>query len=531
MRLIRLDSEIDFDGWRRAARSLIVEGVPPEAVEWTVGDAPSLLAGADAEKGRHAGLDPASSEFERAVEIPAQTTQLTVPRAFVTLAQSAILHSDPGRFGLLYRLLWRLGPEPGLLNVASDIDVSRAREMSHGVGREIHKTHAFVRFREVAGDAGPVYVAWFEPTHHTLEAAAPFFMRRFASMRWSILTPRVSAHWDGESLRFTAGATQAQAPQGDVLEDLWRTYYASIFNPARLKTDTMRSHMPRKYWRNLPEAELIDGLVAGAAQATGAMIDHAPSVPKLRAPTHRKTPLPLQGGEAAKPPRGPWDADGLPAPVQSIETARADALHCTACPLYRHATQTVFGEGPANAEIMFVGEQPGDHEDLTARPFVGPAGQLFDRALKEAGIARDRVYVTNAVKHFKFEPRGRRRIHKTPAQQEIEACRGWLLREIDLVRPPLIVALGSTAANALLKRPTPVQRNRGTLMTLTADTQVMITVHPSYLLRVPADRQPEEYREFVADLALARASAANAADQRNTNSRYPPAATSAVTRR
>jgi DNA polymerase len=181
---------------------------------------------------------------------------------------------------------------------------------------------------------------------------------------------------------------------------------------------------------------------------------------------------------------------------------RGEALRCTACPLYRHATQTVFGEGPAEAQIMFVGEQPGDQEDLAGRPFVGPAGQLFDRALAEARITRSDVYVTNAVKHFKFEPRGKRRIHKTPAQQEIEACRGWLEREIELVRPRLIVALGGTAANAVLGRPTPVQRNRGKLMNVSGETQVMITVHPSYLLRVPEAQQAEEYRRFVDDLKL-----------------------------
>jgi DNA polymerase len=151
---------------------------------------------------------------------------------------------------------------------------------------------------------------------------------------------------------------------------------------------------------------------------------------------------------------------------------------------------------------MFVGEQPGDQEDLAGRPFVGPAGQLFDRALGEARIRRADVYVTNAVKHFKFEPRGKRRLHKTPAQQEIEACRGWLDREIELVRPRLIVALGATAANSVLGRPTPVHKNRGNLISLSEKTQVLITVHPSYVLRVPEKQQAEEYRRFVEDLRI-----------------------------
>jgi uracil-DNA glycosylase len=150
--------------------------------------------------------------------------------------------------------------------------------------------------------------------------------------------------------------------------------------------------------------------------------------------------------------------------------------------------------------VMFVGEQPGDQEDLVGRPFVGPAGQLFDRGLQEAGIERAGVYVTNAVKHFKFEPRGRRRIHKTPAQAEIEACRPWLTREIRALKPRLIVAMGATAAHSVLGRPTPIQKNRGTFFRVSDDTQVLITVHPSYLLRMPGGRHAEEYARFVEDL-------------------------------
>jgi DNA polymerase len=460
MRLVRLATEIDFDGWRNAARSLVADAVRPEEIDWVVGDEATLL-----------GSDPVVSGSDPGFKIP---------RSYLALARRAILHSDPLRFAVLYRLLWRLRAEPKLMDVASDADVARARAMEDAVSREIHKTHAFVRFREVSTDDGPVYIAWFEPVHHTLEAAAPFFVRRFAAMRFSILTPRVSAHWDGDALRFGPGAARADAPDGDALESLWRTYYASIFNPARLKTDTMRAHMPARYWRNLPEAALITSLAASAPRATQHMIEEPASTPRLRAPAH--------AADVAE-----HDLDSLPA------IARA-AKRCTACALCTKATQTVFGEGPEDASVMFVGEQPGDQEDLVGRPFVGPAGQLFDRGLAQAGIERAAVYVTNAVKHFKFEPRGRRRIHKTPAQQEIEACRPWLEREIALVQPRLIVAMGATAAHAVLGRPTAVQKNRGRLMRVSDDTQVLVTVHPSYLLRVPEERQAEEYARFVEDL-------------------------------
>src|SRR5829696_5329105 len=172
-------------------------------------------------------------------------------------------------------------------------------------------------------------------------------------------------------------------------------------------------------------------------------------------------------------------------------------------PLARGATQAVAGEGPDDAEIVFVGEQPGDQEDLAGRPFVGPAGQMFDRALEEAGIDRGRVYVTNAVKHFKYEPRGKRRIHKKPNNQEIEVCRWWLDQEIGLIKPDLIVALGGSAARAFMGRDVTISRERGQVMTFPNGLRGLITVHPSFLLRLPdAAAQQREYARFVEDLRI-----------------------------
>jgi uracil-DNA glycosylase len=186
-----------------------------------------------------------------------------------------------------------------------------------------------------------------------------------------------------------------------------------------------------------------------------------------------------------------------------LEQTRREAEECRACPLWKSATQTVFGEGSARAVVMLVGEQPGDQEDLAGRPFVGPAGRLLNRALADAGIERGKVYVTNAVKHFKYEPRGKRRIHKKPADAEIEACHQWLEREIELVAPQLIVALGATAARALTGRATPIERNRGKLMEFSAGTRLLISVHPSMLLRIPDEYKAAAYRRFVQDLKLA----------------------------
>ncbi len=186
-------------------------------------------------------------------------------------------------------------------------------------------------------------------------------------------------------------------------------------------------------------------------------------------------------------------------PQQRWSMQKDEAKHCTRCTLYRCATQTVFGEGPVNAKLMFVGEQPGDQEDLAERPFVGPAGQIFDRALADAGIDRAQTYVTNAVKHFKFEQRGKRRLHARPNAGEIQACRWWLDRERAVVRPALTVALGATAAHSLLGRATSIAPLRGAPQTALDGGETWVTVHPSFLLRVRADRETE-YARFVQDL-------------------------------
>lgn len=190
--------------------------------------------------------------------------------------------------------------------------------------------------------------------------------------------------------------------------------------------------------------------------------------------------------------------------MESLSHIREEARHCTACPLYKHATQTVFGEGPAKAKIVLVGEQPGDSEDLAGKPFVGPAGQILDRALQDAGIAREKTYVTNAVKHFKFEPRGKRRIHSKPNAAEIKICHQWIARELAAITPELVIALGATAAQSLMGKAMPVGRNRGHQVTWRDGRRGLITVHPSYLLRIPdAESKAREYKAFVHDLKQA----------------------------
>jgi uracil-DNA glycosylase len=190
--------------------------------------------------------------------------------------------------------------------------------------------------------------------------------------------------------------------------------------------------------------------------------------------------------------------------VQSLDQLKAATMACRECPIGEFATQSVIGEGNPKARVMLVGEQPGDQEDLQGHPFVGPAGRMLAKALDEAGVPKDQCFVSNAVKHFKFELRGKRRIHKTPTQREAAACLHWLEDEIALVRPQAIVALGSTAARSLLGRAVPVMAQRGQWLPRRDGRQVLVTVHPSALLRtLPEDRE-EAFEVFVSDLAKAR---------------------------
>ncbi len=464
MRSVTIAHEVDWAGWRAASRTLAIEGVSPEKVVWSVGAPEDLFAEGEP--------DPA----------PAPSGAFTVSRALVGLAETAIQARDPERFALLYRLIWRAHRgEKQLLEMTTDPEVQRVQRLAQAVRRDTHKMRAFVRFREVAEPDGTRYVSWFEPDHYIVEANAPFFVRRFATMVWSILTPYRSAHWTGAALEFGPGAAPSDVPDDDRLEAYWRAYYSSIFNPARLKIGAMTSEMPRKYWRNLPEAAAIPELIRTASGRVDRMVDEPViSPPKPARPVPAVTPA---------------------AASSTLQQAAHDAESCRRCPLWEPATQVVFGEGPADARILMVGEQPGDQEDLAGRPFVGPAGQVLDRAMAEAGLDRRLVYVTNAVKHFKFVPRGKRRIHEKPGSSEIAACKFWLELERAEIRPAVTVMLGATAAQAIFGRTVTISRERGRPIALAGNTQGFVTVHPSYLLRLPdEDAKQREYAAFVEDL-------------------------------
>jgi DNA polymerase len=465
-----IDLPADLEGWRRLARAALQAEIPPEKVAW-----------------RDCGSPP-DLQVSAALRCDGGATA-RVPRRFVDLARQVICHRSSARLGLLYRLLWRIARgERALLEICTDPDVGRAVRMAQSVRRDQHKMKAFVRFRHVAGVQPEQFVAWFEPEHHVVDAVAPFFRARFAGMRWSILTPERSVHWDGATLSFAAGARRESAPSDDALDDLWRTYYAHIFNPARLKVQAMRAEMPVRYWHNLPEARAIRPLVRAARQQMGNMIEAAPSAAARKAAKWAPLERPVA------PTGGEHPADRL----------RADLAACERCPLHRFATQAVPGEGPPQARLMLIGEQPGDEEDLAGRPFVGPAGRLLDELLAASGIERGAAYLTNAVKHFRFQVRGKRRMHQRPGSEHIVSCGWWLKEELAVIRPEVIVALGATAAEALLGQPVRLGDLRGHPLRLGA-ALLIVSYHPAYVLRLPdPQRRVEARAQLLEDLRAAR---------------------------
>ena len=521
-----------FHAFRERARRLLSSGVSPADAAGGWGD-----AARDAGTTADLFADPAGGGGVSDMPQPTGTRRagptaptLAVPRGFLTLARRVVLHRDPARFDLLYHLLWRLAHEPALRHDPLDAELLRLRQMARAVQRDAYKMRAFVRFRPVhdgespdapaaATDHASLHIAWFEPEHDVLEAVAPWFARRFAGMRWAILTPRQSVRWSPADARlaYGPGAQRGDAPAPDAGEALWLTYYRHIFNPARLNLPLMQQHMPRKYWANLPEAAAIGELAASATARTATMLAASGGAePPAHLLSNRE--LLALDGQAPEPHLAlknlaPHEAAGLQtnaseAPTLAARHTTLAALHaavqsCAACPIGACATQAVNGSGPLGARLMLVGEQPGDHEDLAGLPFVGPAGQLLDQALARAGLDRGQLFLTNAVRHFKHELRGKRRLHKTPGQREAAACQPWLLREIDLVQPHALLALGATAARALLGPGITLAESRGRWWPGPGGRPVWVTWHPAALLRLPEPERARVQALWLDDLRAA----------------------------
>jgi DNA polymerase len=485
-----------FDDWRAAARELIVRRIPPESVQWTSPGGGGDLFGARPGPAPEPGTaeQPAAPQTTRAAEgvaaasVPAASTPpapfgLRVPRALMELLQTAACYRADDRWSFLYKVLWRWQQGQQEVMSMADEDGNRLQTMARAVRREEHDMHAYLRFRErPAGEGAPRFVAWFEPAHDVLRQVAQHFAARMGRATWLIATPDATVLWDGAALHFTGPLARSAADIEDAGEALWLTYYRSIFNPARLNPDVMHSHVRSRFWKNMPEAALVPDMVSQAA-AGARRVGQASAVGRRSGTT-----IPIAPEQAQPERQQPHTLD-----------------ECRRCELWEHATQAVPGEGAKKARIMLVGEQPGDQEDLQGHPFVGPAGALLDRALAQAGVDRSTVYVTNAVKHFKWEPRGKRRLHKTPAQKEILACHYWLEGELEQVGPRVVVALGSTALKAVLEDSHAALKDYMDQPVQHAGRWVVATYHPAYVLRVPG--ADEKARALAAMVEALRAAA------------------------
>ena len=416
---IKLQADVSFDIWRNHARKLLTQNTPPEAVCWTIG-------------GEQSSLDLFDS-FERK-EKP-HGSHIKIAPDLLNLLRTALMHSADDRFQVAYSLLYRTMKQPRLHRNPADAQVIKLNGYVKSVRRDIHKMHAFVRFRKVGESNGrEQFVAWFEPDHYIVEATAPFFRNRFNGMDWLIITPRSSIAWDGTNVAVGPGGAKSDAPTDDKLEEEWRVYYANIFNPARLKIKAMKSEMPVKYWKNLPEAELIEPLITKASGRIQVMIDDC-NVNDLPV-VHIKDPVTTSDTK-----------------FENLNELYKALTANDKKPSENFSDKIVCGTGPLNASMMFIGEQPGDEEDRQGTPFAGPAGQLLNSALKTLGINQTEAFLTNAVKRFKFITRGNRRVHQTPTISDIEHYRWWLSQEIALVKPEIIVALGQRQrAHCLVSR-------------------------------------------------------------------------------
>jgi uracil-DNA glycosylase len=481
----------NFAEWREAARELLVHGAAPETVNWGAPGA-DLFSGAPVEAlAQHNAAEPLPAPAPQSavgpVPSPVPSDALraapNLPRSLMDLLQTAACCRQPDRWAFLYRIVWRWAQGDHAVQSAADADGARLHAMVKAVHREEHDMHAYIRFRERPAELGPPrFVAWFEPRHDVLPQVAQHFVSRMGKVSWMIATPDASVLWDGATLHNCGPLVDSAADLVDHGEALWLTYYRSIFNPARVNAPLLYSHIPSRFWKGLPEGALVPQMVSqaslgarrtGQAQAVG-----------------RK--------QGATIPIAPDDAQPDRQQPSKLE-------ECRRCDLWQHATQAVGGEGPKRAKIMLVGEQPGDQEDLAGQPFVGPAGKLLDRVCEEAGVDRDKIYVTNAVKHFKWEPRGKRRLHKTPAQREIEACNYWLDKELAAVKPQVIVALGTTALKSLLG--TSHVTLKDTIgQALRHEGRWIVTIyHPSYVLRVPDDAAKKQaFAVMVEGLKMAQ---------------------------
>lgn len=463
-----------FVAFRAAAREAIALGLAPADVRFLDGTS-------SAQTSLGLFVEPAAAPARVA------PTSFTVPRAFVALAERVALHRDPSVWDALFRVLHRVvNGEPSLLGVPTDPDVRALALYDAAIARDVHKMHAFVRFREATAlDGDRVWFSFYEPDHRIVERASPFFVDRFGGDRFVIATPDATFVWNRTDAFVGPGVPDEASARAGLTEDVsredgivatFRDYYESIFNPARLNPRAMRAEMPERFWKHLPEARSIPKLVREASSREERMLE----------------------GEKAEARANVPD-------TTSLDELMAAANDCAVCPHAAHATRTVFGAGPRDARIVLVGEQPGDEEDREGLPFVGPAGRLLRTLMDEAGLSPDDVYMTNAVKHFTFEPRGKRRLHVRPNPLAVRACRPWLEAELRALSPKVVVCLGTTAGQSFLGPGFRTTQALGKWLPQPWVEAFLVTYHPSAILRMVGEDEKREARaRLVADLRRAR---------------------------
>ncbi len=445
--------EPDFDNWRMKARQLLSFHIPPSQVQWITSEGGFVL-----------------TEEWQDKEV---TATLNLPRDYFQRAQVVSAYRDDSTWDLLYRIAYRiLHGEKDLLNITLDDDIKEFESRHRLVMRDIHKMKAFVRFKEVQQEEKTIYMAWHRPDHRIVRLAAPFFKDRFNGMNWVIMTEDETMSWDQEEITFSPGVPEHEAPKADSTDDLWKTYYSSIFNPARIKIKAMKKELPVRHWKTLPESELIDSL-----------IDEAPE----RLKKFYESQRPAAAIERQL----------------SYEEIKDGIKFCRSCEICSKATGPVMGEGNQQARIMFIGEQPGNEEDLNGKPFIGPAGQLLERAFKLRGFKREEMYITNAVKGFKWIEQMNSRWHRSANASEISACKPWLKQELGLVKPEIVVCLGRSAAQSILGKMIKMEEVRGRFFKSHICDQTIILPHPSSILRIQdAGEREMAFNRFVEELKL-----------------------------
>ena len=427
-----------WSDWRTKARQLLAEKVLPHNIHWKCEEFEFSF-------GEEFRLRPITKEF-------------TLPREFVETAMSVSAYRDDSTWDLLYRIAWRLLYEDRkLLEITIDPEVRELMARRHSVGRDIHKMHAFVRFREIKNEEDSIFMAWHRPDHRILRLAIPFFKDRFNGMNWVIMTEDESVAWNKKELTFLPGIGKVELPP-DEKEELWKTYYSSIFNPARVKVNMMKKEMAVRYWDTMPETQLISSLLDEASNRVKKFEEANPMMRRIEYNS-------------------------------SLSEIHETMKKCQSCGICAESHGPVPGVGPFDAKLAIIGEQPGHQEDLAQIPFIGPAGQELARALEKVQIERRDIYLSNAVKGFKWDKGSIERKHRTANSKEISACRPWLQNELNLIKPKILVCLGRLAAQSVVGKLIKLEDLRGRFFSTPLCDKTIVLPHPASILKI---KDPEE---------------------------------------